>query len=196
MKSVNGFVTTAGVSYLSARTSFDSKTWIEDVIEFDLTEDTKGKIQIGGTANNNKGSKEHAIVFFDNITLEYTDPLKAAKDALQSAIDNAPDVPADAKGDGYFQFSETNISNYAQAKALAQTAHDAIDATEESLLAAKVALEEAIENASNNKDKLFNIILIEDNFTDNGKSVTLEASSSGLGNYRLYYRDQQIRTSH
>ena len=88
--------------------------------------------------------------------MEYTDPLKAAKDALQSAIDNAPDVPGDAEGDGYFQFSETNISNYTQAKTLAQTAHDAIDATEASLLAAKVALEEAIENASNNKDKLFN----------------------------------------
>ena len=36
MKSVNGFVTTAEESYLSARTSFDSKTWIEDVIEFEL----------------------------------------------------------------------------------------------------------------------------------------------------------------
>ena len=185
MKSVNGFVTTAEESYLSARTSFNSNTWIEDVIEFDLSENTEGKFQIGGTAFNDK-STNHAIVFFDNITLEYTDP---AKYALQSAIDNAPDVPEDAKGDGYFQFSETNISNYAQERENAWTALNNPNATAESLLAAKTALEEAIENASNNKGKLFNITLIEEGYTDNDKSVTLVATNNGQGNYRFYYRE-------
>ena len=188
MKSINGFVTTAEVSYLSNKTSFDSQKWVEDIIEFDLSENTKGKFQIGGTAFNDK-STNHAIVFFDNITLLYTDPLKAAKDDLKSAIDNALDVPQGSIGNGIFQFSEANVNNYYQARENAQTALNNPNATAESLLAAKTALEEAFENASNNKGKLFNITLTEEGYIDNDKSVTLEATTSGQGNYRFYYRD-------
>lgn len=87
-KSVFGFVPTSGDSYLSTKTSFTYATWETDVVTFDLTENTEGKFQIGGTAISG-GSGSNAKVFFDNITLTYTDPLQAAKDALQAEIDKA-----------------------------------------------------------------------------------------------------------
>ena len=87
-KSLNGFVPTSGDPYLSTKGSFKYATWETDVIEFDLTVATEGKFQIGGQAISG-GSGSNAKVFFDNITLTYTDPLKAAKDALQAEIDKA-----------------------------------------------------------------------------------------------------------
>ena len=87
-KSINGFVPTSGASYLSTKTSFTYGIWETDVITFDLTEATVGKFQVGGTAISG-GSGSNAKVFFDNLTLVYTDPLKAAKDALQAEIDKA-----------------------------------------------------------------------------------------------------------
>ena len=87
-KSLNGFVPTSGSSYLSTKTSFAYATWVTDVITFDLTEATEGKFQIGGQAISG-GSGSNAKVFFDNITLVYTDPLQASKTALQAEIDKA-----------------------------------------------------------------------------------------------------------
>lgn len=87
-KSLCGFVPTSGSSYLSTKTSFAYDTWEADVIVFDLTAATEGKFQIGGQAISG-GSGSNAKVFFDNITLSYTDPLQAAKDALQAEIDKA-----------------------------------------------------------------------------------------------------------
>lgn len=87
-KSLCGFVPTSGSSYLSTKTSFAYATWEADVIVFDLTAATEGKFQIGGQAISG-GSGSNAKVFFDNITLSYTDPLQAAKDALQAEIDKA-----------------------------------------------------------------------------------------------------------
>ena len=85
--SKNGFITSSN-SYLSTKTSFTNGTWETDVITFSLTEPITGVFQIGGTAGNNT-SGTHAKVFFDNITLSFTDPLKASKDALEAEIDKA-----------------------------------------------------------------------------------------------------------
>ena len=87
-QSVFGFVPTSGSSYLSTKKSYTYGTWEADVVTFDLTEATEGKFQIGGTAISG-GSGSNAKVFFDNITLTYTDPLQAAKSALQAEIDKA-----------------------------------------------------------------------------------------------------------
>ena len=72
--SLTGFVATGGSSWLSTRESFASKTWEEDVVEFTLYEDTEGKFQIGGRSMTEaKGSGDHAKVFFDNVTLTYSE---------------------------------------------------------------------------------------------------------------------------
>lgn len=83
-KSQNGFISTNGSSYLSTKTSFPYGEWTTDVITFILNEDTEGYIQIGGQAYDT-GSGNNAKVFFDNITLTYSDPLEALKNAYQEA---------------------------------------------------------------------------------------------------------------
>lgn len=85
--SKNGFITSSN-NYLSTKTSFTKGTWETDVITFTLTEPTTGVFQIGGTAGNNT-STSHAKVFFDNISLAYSNPFKGAQDALQAEIDKA-----------------------------------------------------------------------------------------------------------
>lgn len=84
-KSQNGFISTNGSSYLSTKTSFPYGEWTTDVITFILNEDTEGYIQIGGQAYD-AGSGNNAKVFFDNITLTYSDPLEALKNAYQEAL--------------------------------------------------------------------------------------------------------------
>ena len=70
--SLVGFVAEDGRTYISDRTTFASKTWETDVVTFTLFSDTEGRLQIGGRSNTeNKGSGDHAKVFFDNIKLEY-----------------------------------------------------------------------------------------------------------------------------
>ena len=93
LKSLFGFVATNGTSYLSTKTSFTQGEWVTDVVSFDLTEDTEGKFQIGGQAISG-GSGSNAKVFFDNITLTYTDPAQAIKDAYNNALQEAKDAIA------------------------------------------------------------------------------------------------------
>ncbi len=82
-----GFVT-ASNSYIVASTTFTASTWTTETVTFTLTESTTGKIQIGLLGNNKTGSGAPAV-FYDDVKLTYTDPLKAAKDALQAEIDKA-----------------------------------------------------------------------------------------------------------
>jgi hypothetical protein len=93
LKSLFGFVATNGTSYLSTKTSFTQGEWVTDVVSFDLTEDTEGKFQIGGQAISG-GSGSNAKVFFDNISLTYTDPAQAIKDAYNKALQEAKDAIA------------------------------------------------------------------------------------------------------
>lgn len=93
LKSLFGFVATNGSSYLSTKTSFTTGQWVTDVVTFDLTEETEGKFQIGGQAISG-GSGANAKVFFDNISLVYTDPEQAVKDAYADALQQAKDAIA------------------------------------------------------------------------------------------------------
>lgn len=88
-----GFVTTAGTEYLSSKKSFAYGTWVEDVVEFTLTEATEGKFQVGGTAISG-GSGDNAKVFFDNLTLTYLDPLAGAKADYDAALTAAQTTAA------------------------------------------------------------------------------------------------------
>jgi len=85
-----GFVTKAGTNYLSTKTSFTYGTWVEDKVVFTLSEDTDGKFQVGGsTVSGTAGSSTNAKVFFDNLTLTYTDLLAGAKEDYQTALATA-----------------------------------------------------------------------------------------------------------
>lgn len=63
-----GWVPESGASTLSTKTSYTKTTWITETVNFILTADTKGKIQIG-VASTNTGSGAHGRIFFDNIKL-------------------------------------------------------------------------------------------------------------------------------
>ena len=79
--SLTGFVATGGSSWLSTRESFACNKWEEDVVQFTLYEDTEGKFQIGGRSmTEGKGSGDHAKVFFDNVTLTYSELTPEQKD--------------------------------------------------------------------------------------------------------------------
>lgn len=69
IKQYTGFVANDGTEYMSkARNAnkiviFESNKWVEDVIEFELTKETKGKIQLG------YGTPQFVVI--DNLKLEY-----------------------------------------------------------------------------------------------------------------------------
>ena len=132
--SMNGFVPTTGTAYLSSITSFATGEWTTDVIKFELTVPTTGVIQLGGRANND-GSGNHAKVFFDNITLTWTDPLAASKQAYQEALaaaqqalDDNPDVVDPTKQELVNQIAKaepTSKEGYEEATSALQAATEA-----------------------------------------------------------------------
>ena len=67
-----GFITTGGTQFLSPVGSFPYQTWTNDFVAFQITEDTEGYFQIGGQAVS-EGSGKNAKVFFDNLTLLYSE---------------------------------------------------------------------------------------------------------------------------
>jgi len=73
-KSLFGFVTSNGKSFLSTKTSFTQSQWTEDVVTFTLDENTEGYIQLGGQAQN-AGSGNNAKLLLDNITLTKIEPV-------------------------------------------------------------------------------------------------------------------------
>ncbi len=85
-KSQFGFVPTSGTNYMSTKTSFAASTWEADQVSFELTDATEGYFLVGGTAKGDGGSGSNAKVFFDNLTLTYSNPLAAAKTAWQEAL--------------------------------------------------------------------------------------------------------------
>ena len=83
-----GFVTDSK-SYLVSSTTFTASTWTTETVSFTLTESTTGKIQIGLLGNNNTGSGAPAV-FYDDVTITFTDPnLAAAQTKLSGYIKKA-----------------------------------------------------------------------------------------------------------
>lgn len=83
-----GFVTDSK-SYLVSNTTFTASTWTTETVTFTLTESTTGKIQIGLSGLNSSGSGSPAV-FYDDITITWTDPdLAAAQAKLSGYIKKA-----------------------------------------------------------------------------------------------------------
>jgi hypothetical protein len=120
--------------------------------------------------------------------------LDAAKAELQAAIDAAPAVATANIGDGVFQYAEAGVTAYSEAKTAAQAAHDAVEATLESIANAKSTFETAIEtynaleiNAPAN-GKLFNVILTYSGYQYDQKAVTYMAGDrEDMGKYNIKY---------
>lgn len=181
----SGFFTEGGDSY-TVPVNPQTGSWVSQTVTFTLEAKTKGQIRLGYKSTG-EGSGKNPMLFIDGVKIEYTDPLKGAREDLQSAIDAAPAAPTDL-GEGIFQFNSVNVANYSSAIAAAQAAHDDNDATAESLKEAKANLMEAIEALSNTYGKLFNIILTYEGWKYDNKAMTYIAGGrSNQGNYAIQY---------
>ena len=90
---------------LSGLTSFPIGRWFTDTIRFELTESTKGKIQIGFYANASQGSANFAKLCLDFVKLLRDTPIGAAdmdayKNRLRDAITEANALYGDGTGNG------------------------------------------------------------------------------------------------
>ncbi|MCR5820704.1 MAG: hypothetical protein K6F94_07170 [Bacteroidaceae bacterium] len=132
-----GFIPTEGESKLSTTTSYTYGEWGTDQVTFSLAEPTEGVFQIGGLAGN-ATSTTHAKVFFDNITLSYSNPLKAAQDELAALIASAKTEHAKAMVAAQKTALGTAIT----------TAEAASKTTVEECNSARDALQTAIDNAA------------------------------------------------
>lgn len=81
-----GWVPEAGTSVLSTVTDFALETWSADVVNFTLTEETTGKIQVGLQAKS-AGSGDHGRIFFDDLILLQS--FDVDKTTLQALVDSA-----------------------------------------------------------------------------------------------------------
>ena len=125
---------------LSNLTAFPSGKWITDTIHFELTESTKGKIQIGFYANANQGSAYFAKPCLDFVKLLRDTPIgsvdmDAYKNRLRDAIAEAYNLYGDGDGNGAAELKE------AIAAAEATLADE--NATKESVDQAVATLEKA-----------------------------------------------------
>ena len=127
---------------LSGLTSFPIGIWVTDTIRFELTESTKGKIQIGFYANANQGSANFAKPCLDFVKLLRDTPIGSAdmdayKNRLRDAITEAYKLYDDGTGNGATELKE------------AITAAEAIvadeNATKENVDQAEAALAKATE---------------------------------------------------
>ena len=128
MSSKFGFVC-SGTSYLSSKNSFASSTWEVDKVDFTLTEETEGYIQIGGTAVSG-GSDSNAKVFFDNISLIYYSPLKLAQIHWQEVHDVLAALDATALPDAAEEAITTEL-----AKSVPTTTVEAVNEAKDALQA-------------------------------------------------------------
>ena len=183
--SYSGFFADGGDSY-TVHVNPKTGSWVSQTVTFTLEAKTKGQIRLGYKSTG-EGSGKNPMLFIDGVKIEWTDPLKGAREDLQSAIDAAPAAPTDL-GEGMFQFNSVNVANYSSAIEAAKAAHDDNDATAESLKEAKANLMEAIEALSNTYGKLFNIILTYEGWKYNNKAMTYIAGGrSNQGNYTIQY---------
>ena len=85
-------VKVGGTTYTDSKTEWmnGSSSWTTHSITFEVTEATTAAISLGyGTSSNNFGSGATPHLYVSHLKLTWTDPLQAAKEALQAEIDKA-----------------------------------------------------------------------------------------------------------
>ena len=87
------YVQVGDTKYADSKTEWMGKgksSWTTHTITFNITTASTAIISLGyGTGSNNLGSKNTPTLHVSHLTLTWTDPLKAGKDALQAEIDKA-----------------------------------------------------------------------------------------------------------
>ena len=135
-KSALGFVA-GDKSYTSSKASFALNTWEADEVDFVLDAETTGYFTIGGTAVSG-GSGANGKVFFDNITLVYSDLLSGATFRLTEEI-----VKAKAVAEAGYADKTDLLAAIATAEAVTSTDYQEVLAARDVLAAAVAAYNEA-----------------------------------------------------
>lgn len=133
-----GWVPNAGTQVLSNRTSYDLNTWVTETVNFTVTAETTGKIQVGINAPN-AGSGDVGRIFFDDVKLmidETVDKtvLTALKDSAAVMVANPEAVDA----------ASTVYSDLSTAIAAAQAVIDDANATAAQVITQEGLLKAAI----------------------------------------------------
>ena len=174
----------------------NGRGWQYRYITFETDGTSEVTIAINGHLNASTWQSFYAPVILCDGGTYAAIALDAAKAALQTAIDEAPAVPTANVGENVFQIPANGVNTYAAAIVAAQAAHDATDATVESIGEAKTALETAIQ-AYNTLEinapaegQLFNVILTYSGWTYDQKAMTYLANGrTDAGLYNIQYKD-------
>ena len=172
----------------------NGRGWQYRYITFETDGTAEVTIAINGHLNANTWQGFYAPVLLCDDETNNSVALIAAKAELQAAIDAAPAVPEKNVGDLVFQIPSAGVTTYSNAIEAAQAAHDATDATVESIGQAKTALEAAIEtynaleiNAPNESDP-YHIILTYSDYAYDQKAMTYMAGDrNDMGGYNIKY---------
>ena len=169
--------------------------WQYRYITFTTAATGEVTITINGHLNDNTWQSFYAPVLMCDDDTYASIAIDAAKAELQTVIDAAPAVRTANIGDGVFQYAAAGVTAYSDAKTAAQDAHDAGNATRESIAAAKTTFEAAIEaynaleiNAPAD-GQLFNVVLTYGGWTYDQKAMTYMAGDrSDMGGYNIKYQ--------
>ena len=132
-ESYTGFFPTEGTAYTVAINPTVGQ-WSTQTVKFTLEAETAGQIRLGYKSTGN-GSGANPMIFIDKVTLTWTDPAEAPKQAWKEAMDAANTVLADP--------AYQNVTGNELA-ALEAEADKAEPTTADAYNAAAKALEEAI----------------------------------------------------
>ena len=131
--SYTGFIPDEGTSYTTAINTTVGQ-WTTKTIKFTLTAETKGKIALGYKSTGG-GSAANPMLFFDGVSITYTDPLQAVKADYEAAL---ADAKAAMENPAYSNVNGNEKSNLASV----------ISATPEATEAGYIAATEALNTAT------------------------------------------------
>ncbi len=134
--SLLAWIPQSGETIVSTLSSYPSKTWTPDQISFTLTEETKGKIQIGYKSAENTGSGSSANLLIDYVQI-LVKSMDESKAELGKTLETANALYADGSGRG--------AADLKAAIDRAQTAYSDSATPLSEVLAADKDLKEAIE---------------------------------------------------
>ena len=189
-------IDTDGNATYSSEATYSSSTgrgWQYRYLTFETTGE-EVTISIKGHLEANTWQSFYAPVLLCDDATAAANELANAKAELQNVIKDAPAVNPNS-GDAAFQLPAAGVKAYSDVLTAAQTAHDASNATLETIAAAKSALEaaiatyQALEINAPEDGQLFNVVLTYDGWTYDNKAMTFIAGGrADAGNYSISYQ--------
>ena len=178
----------------------NGRGWQYRYITFETDGTAEVTIAINGHLNASTWQGFYAPVLLCDDDTYAPIAVDAAKAELQAAIDAAPAVPEENVGTAAFQIPSAGVATYSEAIKAAQAAHDAANATVESIeqaktdLAAAIQAFNALEINAPADGQLFTVSLASGEWAANNVNFSNEAMTyiangrTDAGNYNIQYK--------